>query len=257
MSTNSPRRGHTPERADQEDQADPGRAHDGASQLRADARRNLDRILVAARDVFVEQGPDAPLDEVARRAGVGIATLYRRFPDRQALARGVALYVWRQVTQEAQLALAEEPDAFQALARYMHRALDLRIGAVMPLLTSDLPVDEEVRVVREQSVEPVQRMIDTTQAEGTLRPDVTFADTGLLLIRLSRPLSGLPRALDDAIAHRHLDLVIGGLRMGGERLHPLSGPELTLEAMRGAAPGATSGGTRTGAPGTQEEQGRG
>jgi formylglycine-generating enzyme required for sulfatase activity len=52
------------------------------SGLRADARRNREQLLVAARDVFVEQGVDAPLDDVARRAGVGIATLYRRFPDR-------------------------------------------------------------------------------------------------------------------------------------------------------------------------------
>jgi AcrR family transcriptional regulator len=60
-----------------------------ARPLRADARDNRRRLLDAARDVFIEQGPGAPLDEIARRAGTGIATLYRRFPDRQALIRGV------------------------------------------------------------------------------------------------------------------------------------------------------------------------
>src|SRR5437588_9177263 len=103
-------------------------------QLRADARRNRDQVLAAARDVFVEQGPDAALDEVARRAGVGIATLYRRFPAREALMRAVALDVLARTAAAAQQAEAEEPDAFEALARYMHRALDLRISAVMPAL---------------------------------------------------------------------------------------------------------------------------
>ena len=74
--------------------------------LRADARRNREQLLLAARDVFVERGPDAPLEDVAQRAGVGIGTLYRRFPDRQALLRAVALDVLARVTAEAHAALA-------------------------------------------------------------------------------------------------------------------------------------------------------
>jgi AcrR family transcriptional regulator len=212
---------------------------DAAPRLRADARRNLDRILVAARDVFAEQGPDAPLEEIARRAGVGIATLYRRFPDRQALARGVALDVWRRVAQEVELALAEEPDAFRALARYMHRALDLRIGAVMPVLAGQVPADDEVRGARDQSTAWIQRLVDAARAEGSLRPDVAFGDTGLLLIRLGRPLPGpFPHALDDALAHRHLDLLLDGLRAAGDRPDPLPGPALTLADLRAIFPEA-------------------
>lgn len=208
-----------------------------APRLRADARRNLDRILAAARDVLVEQGPGAPLDEIARRAGVGIATLYRRFPDRRSLSRAVALDVWRRVAQETQLALAEEPNAFQALVRYMHRALDLQIGAVMPLLADRVPVDEEVRRARDRSAEAVQKLIDAAKAEGTLRPEVAFGDIGLLLIRLSRPLPGpFPRALDDALARRHLNLFIDGLRAAGG---PLPGPAVTLEDLRSMFPTAT------------------
>src|SRR5262245_1196857 len=89
-----------------------------ARSLRADASRNRDQILAAARDVFIERGVDAPLDDIARRAGVGIATLYRRFPDRPALIAAVALDIMQQTTDEARRALSEEPDAFRALARY-------------------------------------------------------------------------------------------------------------------------------------------
>src|SRR5207244_6832248 len=96
--------------------------------LRADARRNREQLLAAARDVFVEQGADAPLDEIARRAGVGIATLYRRFPDRAALLRAVALDVLARAAHEAGTAEAEEGDPFGALARYMHSELGLGIS---------------------------------------------------------------------------------------------------------------------------------
>ena len=136
--------------------------------LRADARRNRAQILAAAREVFVEQGADAPLDEVARRAGVGIATLYRRFPDRAALLRAVAMDVLERVGVEASLALREAPDPLRALVRYMHCALDLRIAAVMPTLLGHVPLndDEEIRRAREAAVAPVLCMIHQAQRQG-------------------------------------------------------------------------------------------
>ena len=202
--------------------------------LRADARRNRDQLLLAARDVFVEQGAGAALDDVARRAGVGIATLYRRFPDRQSLMRAVALDVLRRVGAEARQALAEEPDAFRALARYMHRALDARIAAVMPTLVATIPLqDDELTEAREAAVAPVLRMIAQAQADGSLRTDVAFGDIGLLLIRLSRPLpQGFGAELDNRLAHRHIDLVLAGLRGGAELQSPLSGPALSLGDLR-------------------------
>jgi AcrR family transcriptional regulator len=201
--------------------------------LRADARRNRDQLLVAARDTFVEHGLDAPLDDIARRAGVGIATLYRRFPDRSALQRAVAMDVLRRIGQEAFSALREEPDAFAALSRYMHRALDARVAAVMPALgPSMMPLDDaEFLAARDAAVEPVEAMILQAQASGQLRPDVTFGDIGLLLIRLSRPLpSAFPPEIERALAHRHLDLLLDGLRVPAES--PLSGPALTVDDLR-------------------------
>jgi AcrR family transcriptional regulator len=201
--------------------------------LRADARRNRDQLLAAARDMFVENGLDAPLDDIARRAGVGIATLYRRFPDRSALQRAVAIDVLRRIGNEAAAALDEEPDAFSALARYMHRALDARVAAVMPALGPSMtPLDDtEFLAARDAAVEPVEQMIARAQADGTLRRDVTFGDIGLLLIRLSRPLpSAFPPEIERDLAHRHLDLLLAGLRVPPDS--PLSGPALTLDDLR-------------------------
>ena len=199
--------------------------------MRADARRNRERLLAAARDVFVDQGPDAPLDAIAAAAQVGIGTLYRRFPDRRALVRAVVRDVLGLAAEEARLALAEEADSFQALARYLHRALDLRISAVMPALLEHIPLDdEEIASIRTRSWELFQQLFDRAHAAGTLRSDVTFADIGLLLVRLARPLPGpIPRELDNRLAHRHLELLLDGLRADrAELAAPLPEPALTL-----------------------------
>ena len=205
--------------------------------MRADARRNRERILAAARDVLVEQGPDAPLDAIAATAEVGIATLYRRFPDRRALFRAVVLDVLGLAAEEARLALAEEPDAFRALARYLHRALDLRISAVMPALLGHIPPDDEdIAAIRTRSWGLFQELVDRALAAGSLRSDVTFADVGFLLVRLARPLPGpILRDLDNRLAHRHLEVLLDGLRAGrAEAAAPLPGPALTLAELLAA-----------------------
>jgi AcrR family transcriptional regulator len=199
--------------------------------MRADARRNRERILAAARDVLVDQGPDAPLDAIASAAKVGIGTLYRRFPDRRAVVRAVVRDVLDRAAEEARLALEEETDAFQALARYMHRALDLRISAVMPALLDHMPPDdEEIASIRTRSWGLFQQLVDRAHAAETLRRDVTFADIGMLLVRLARPLPGpIPRDLDNQLAHRHLELLLDGLRTEhAEPASPLPEPALTL-----------------------------
>lgn len=200
--------------------------------LRADARRNREQLMAAARDVFVELGPDAPLDEIARRAAVGIATLYRRFPDRESLMRAVILDVLVRVGHEARTAETEEPDPVAGLVRYMHRALDLRIAAVIPALLGQVTLDDdEMLRARDAAVRPVQAMIDRAHAEGTLRPEVTFGDIGLMIIRISRPLPGpFPRHVNESLGHRHLDLLVGGLVGVGAR--QLGGPSLSLDALR-------------------------
>ncbi|WP_433476781.1 TetR/AcrR family transcriptional regulator [Spirillospora sp. CA-142024] len=200
--------------------------------LRADARDNRDRILAAAREVFVEQGPGAPLEDISRRAGTGIATLYRRFPDRKALTRAVALDALQRTRDEVKRARDDEPTAFVALVRYMHRVLDIRIGAVFPVLLEEIPFDdEEISTARDEGVGIMKELVATAQEDGDLRPDVTHGDVGMLLVRLSRPMPGpIPRELGEELAHRHLDLIIDGLRAG--RPGDLGGPALTFDDLR-------------------------
>src|SRR5262249_35504009 len=107
------------------------------SRTRADALRNRERIVAAAREVFVAHGPDAPLDEIARRAGIGNATLYRHFPDRDALLHEVVRSVLARMVDHAESAATEEPDAFTALCRFAHAAADEGVGAVCALFVGE------------------------------------------------------------------------------------------------------------------------
>jgi AcrR family transcriptional regulator len=206
--------------------------------MRADALRNRQRLLDAARDALIEQGANAPLDDIARRAGVGIGTLYRRFPDRPTLLRQVALdLLWRSADEGAS-ALAEEPDGFAALARYMHRALDLRIAAAMPVVVGQLRMEEdaELMTARQASVEPLDQIIAKAHRDGALRPDVASGDIGLLLVRLTRPLPGpFPPEVNQRLAHRHLDLFLAGLRSSNHPGASLPGPDMTFGDLRAMA----------------------
>jgi AcrR family transcriptional regulator len=183
--------------------------------MRMDAWRNRERLLDAARDAFVERGVDVPLEEIAQRAGVGIATLYRRFPNRAVLMRAVALHVLGQVAAEAKAALAEETDSFRALARYLHRSLDLRIAAVMPVLDGqmDIEQDDELRQARDDLASLFETIMQSAWRTKQLRADIGPGDVGLMVIRLARPLPGaFPRPFDHAAAHRQLDIMLDGLR---------------------------------------------
>jgi len=205
--------------------------------MRADALRNRERILRSAVDLLIEQGTGAPMEAVARRANVGIATLYRHFPDRSVLLRQVALDTLRQSAHEARTALAEEPDAFAGLSRFMHDSIDLRIGAVMPVLVDRVQMDEELLAARRESREAVAALVGAAHREGYLRPDVTSGDIGLLIIRLTPPLPGAMAPEDNhQLSHRHLELLLDGLvRVMSDQ--ELPGPVLSTDELTRIPPG--------------------
>ncbi|GAA3212171.1 TetR/AcrR family transcriptional regulator [Nonomuraea helvata] len=186
--------------------------------MRADARRNQEQILLAARDLVAERGHDVPLDDIARRAGVGSATLYRRFPDRDTLFHALAMDALTRTAAAAVTAAEEESDPFEALARYLREALELRVSAVLPALLDvvDPAGDPELSPVREESADAVRRIIADCHAAGALPVDVTFMDVAMMLVRIARPLPGpLSAEAKHELARRHLELFIGGLRAMG------------------------------------------
>ena len=201
---------------------------------RADGRRNRAALLAVAAELIAEQGPEVPLDEIARAAGVGNATLYRHFPYRGALLYAIAVQVIGQTAEAAERALAEEPDSYQALARYLREAVRVRVGWVMPAIAAALDRDDAgLAALRARSVAAIATLIGNAQRDGAIHPDITFGDVSLLLIRLARPLPpGQDRAVQDASAQRHLAILLAGLRPGAG---PLPGTGLTLADLRGPA----------------------
>ncbi|MFE0721455.1 TetR/AcrR family transcriptional regulator [Streptomyces rochei] len=198
---------------------------------RADALRNRERIVTAAREMFVEHGPDVPLDDVARRAGVGNATVYRNFPDRDALVREVVCSVMDRTARAAEVALAESGDAFEALERFVHVAADERISALCPMVSSTFDQHHpDLEAARERVERLVAEVMDRAKAAGQLRTDVGVGDVTIAAAQLSRPPAGTGCLSADRFVHRHLQLFLDGLRAPARS--GLPGTAMTMEDLR-------------------------
>ncbi|CAM5541156.1 TetR/AcrR family transcriptional regulator [Streptomyces griseus] len=202
-----------------------------APRPRADALRNRERIIAAARELFVEFGPDVALDDVARRAGVGNATLYRNFPDRAALTHEVVLAVTSRTTLRAEEAAAEESDPFAALSRFVHAAADERIGALCPMLSGVFDKHHpELLAERRRLEEAVEGLVARAMSAGRLRTDIAVGDVLVALSQLTRPLPGIACQGIDRFTHRHLQLFLDGLETPARSVLP--GSAATLEDLR-------------------------
>ncbi|GII05162.1 TetR/AcrR family transcriptional regulator [Planobispora takensis] len=201
------------------------------TELRADARRNRDLILAAAQKLFLEQGVDVPLEEVARQAGVGVGTLYRRFPDRDALLRAVGEESLRRLADLAETALLEEPDAWHALCRFLRASVEIQLGALPaklePHLHQRLRLGPDLHEMRQRVIAAVLRMTEQAQADGTLRGDIGPGDIALLMTLNVYTPQSMPH--EQAMA-RVVEIMLNGLRAGPE--HALPGAPLTGDDLR-------------------------
>ncbi|MFG3660208.1 TetR/AcrR family transcriptional regulator [Streptomyces sp. NPDC047706] len=202
-----------------------------ATRPRADALRNRERIVTAAREMFVEHGPDVPLDEIARRAGVGNATVYRNFPDRDALVREVVCSVMDRTARAAEQALAENGDAFAALERFVHASADERISALCPMIASTFDEHHpDLLAARGRVEQLVAEVMARAKAAGQLRTDVGVGDLMVVVAQLSRPPAGAACLSVDRFVHRHLQMFLDGLRAPARS--DLPGTAVTLEDLR-------------------------
>ena len=171
------------------DVADPVGAADtagtcgGHRRLRVDAERNRAALLAAAQEVFAEQGLEAPLEEIALRAGVGIATLYRRFPNRGQLVAAALVSNFAQYAEAAERALAV-PDPWAGFAGFIERICELQAAdrGLSDLLSMALPGDERIELLRRLANDRVVELIERTKAAGRLREDFVGEDILLLLV---------------------------------------------------------------------------
>ncbi|MGW1067308.1 TetR/AcrR family transcriptional regulator [Streptomyces aureus] len=198
---------------------------------RADALRNRERIVAAAREMFVEFGAEVPFDDIARRAGVGNATVYRNFPDRDALAREVVCSVMDRTSEWVEEALAADGDAFEALSGFVHFAADERIGALCPMLSANFDQSHpDLVAARDRITDLIQRLMARAREAGQLRPDVELGDLMIAVSQLTRPLPGTACQGIDRFVHRHLQLLLDGMRAPARS--ELPGVAANLEGLR-------------------------
>src|SRR4051794_1066884 len=174
---------------------------------RADARRNYEKVLAAAREAFAEGGESTALEEIARRAGVGIGTLYRNFPNRQALVE--ALYM-DEVEEVCRSAGELDGDAWEDLNAWLERFIAyigtkrVLAAELLNYLEPDAPLFQTCRASLYEAGEP---LLKRAQAAGAARPDVTIADVIQMVIGIAKLPAGNPSQVQHI-----LRVAIDGLR---------------------------------------------
>ncbi|MER6449334.1 TetR/AcrR family transcriptional regulator [Streptomyces venezuelae] len=140
--------------------------------LRVDAQRNLEHVLRAAREVFGELGYGAPMEDVARRARVGVGTVYRRFPSKDVLVRRIAEEETARLTEQAKAALGQEEEPWQALSRFLRTSVASGAGRLLPpqVLRVGSAVEDEAEEAEAEAVRvPHQRQAVPTAGAPDLR----------------------------------------------------------------------------------------
>jgi AcrR family transcriptional regulator len=152
-------------------------------ELRADAARNRAAIVDAARAVFAEHGLDAPLDDIAKLAGTGNATLYRRFPTRGDLVAAVFADRMVEHVDAVERALAD-PDPWGGFASYVQAvgAMQARDRGIADLVTMDVSTAPDIERLRSQAFAGLVQLVERARFAGALRADFTTEDVVLLLM---------------------------------------------------------------------------
>lgn len=198
---------------------------------RRDAVRNRKLLVAAGQEVFAERGADATLEEIARRAGVGIGTLYRHFPAREALVEVIYEEHIGEVLAAAEQAAAAD-DPWAGLSEFLERALELQ-ARNLPLRDVFLrhSVGEGRIAERRKRIRPVlKRLLTRARAQGTVRADFTLGDL-FLVIWSFRPLFEATAGVAPNAWRRHLRILLDGMRAEAataQRARPLG--EAQLEA---------------------------
>jgi AcrR family transcriptional regulator len=180
--------------------------------LRADARRNRERILESARAAFAESGADAQIDDVACHAGVGVGTVYRHFPTKQALLTELVGQTFRRFTERARQALEADGEPFaliEGLLRRIAEAAAEDVGVQFALASIDWQASTEAQAEQDELIAVIAELIERARRAGTIRPDVEAIDVGMLMCGVVGAMG--PRPGFDW--RKHLDLVIDTLRV--------------------------------------------
>jgi AcrR family transcriptional regulator len=209
----------------------------GAPVRRRDARRNQELLVAAAHEVFTEQGLEAPLDVIARRAGVGNATLYRHFPSRAALVDAVFGSLLTDTMAAGEQARAAE-DAWAGLTGYLYAVFGVLAAdrGANDLMTTHVEGVETLRAVHAHNRETVESLLERGREQGLVRADATVEDVLFALAALGRAVPSLAAEVAPDAWRRPLSLLLDGLR-ASPQVPPLPAPALTATQLDGVLRG--------------------
>ena len=202
-----------------------------ASTLRRDAERNRQRILEAARRGFAERGLGITLDEIARLAGVGVGTVYRRFPNKELLIDALFEERIGEVAAVAEAALRDD-DGWRGLRTFLTGAITLLAAdrGLRELMLGSSRTPERILQARSQIKPVVERLVARAQAQGALRDDVRAPDIPLILMMVDRVADTTRDAAPD-MWRRALELILDGLAARRDTASALPAPALEDEQL--------------------------
>jgi AcrR family transcriptional regulator len=196
--------------------ADPGGTQTVPRPLRRDAELNLERILVAAEEVFAESGFEASMERIAGRAGVGVGTLYRRFPNKECLVIAIMEMANRRSAQLVEDVRSNATGA-DGIFEFMRRCIGMPSSLRAVVSRSPQLAERQLALV-DQLAKPVSRLIENAKAAGSIRRDVTFSDIAVILLSVRSVedrwnVGEADRTLGRHQGERYLQLLIDGLRV--------------------------------------------
>jgi AcrR family transcriptional regulator len=199
--------------------------------LRRDAERNRQRILAAAAEAFAAGGLSVSMDEIARRAGVGVGTVYRRFPEKELLIEALFEQRLDELVGLAEDALAHE-DAWAGLVRFFETFLAVQATdrGLKEVVLSTAHGQDRVRHARARIGPAVRALFERAQAQGELRPDVVGPDIALVQFMVGA-IVDYTHDVDPDVWRRLLAIVLDGLRTRRDAPSPLPTPALRDEQL--------------------------
>jgi AcrR family transcriptional regulator len=197
--------------------------------LRRDAERNRRRILDAAEDLFAQRGLTVTLNDIAHHAGVGVGTVYRRFPDRTQLIESLFERKVEEIVELLEQACGEE-DPWRGLASFLERLMEhqSRNIALRELMIAGNEGCERIARIRSRLTPLAIQLMQRAKERGELRADAEVSDLAIIQLMLGAVIDGAQRVAPD-LWRRYLDILLQGLQADPQPPVPLRQPALAAE----------------------------
>jgi AcrR family transcriptional regulator len=189
--------------------------------LRKDAAHNRERLLAAAAELFAQRGLDVTLNDIAHHAGVGVATAYRRFANKDEVIDALFEERLQAVADVAREALAD-PDPWQGLVSFLERSLEMQFGdrGLNQIMNNPHLGDARVSDARDRIAPLIEQLVERAKQAGTVRPDLDQTDLIFIQLGLSAIMDS-SRAQSPEHYRRYLTIFLDGIRADPATLTPL------------------------------------